>query len=227
MASNSIDGAREASTARHRDAVRVLQILSHAGKRVTGNASRHLGVVAVLKAAKALNALEFWMRYPDYLVNELLTMYEEDPVKHAHLLDEAIKAFDGVEPELRRLGMLRNWFGAYDALDDALSTLVYLGLVRHERKIHTDGVRVKERSYHLLQTGDDLAKELAKIEPLSWYAERARLVAIVARGQTGNQLKERQHEIAQYHNARHGDVIEPIMDIVAARLATVRARAGR
>lgn len=222
-----LDRARDANTSRHRDAVRVLQILYHAGKQMTGRAARAAGVATIIKSEKKLNALDFWMRYPDYLVNELLTIYEEDPVGNERLLDEAIKAFDGTEPELRWLAMLRNWFGAYGALDDALAILVHLGLVDFHRDLHRDGVRVKERSYHLRQAGADLAVELAKHDPLSWYSERAKLVAIVARNESGNQLKARQHEIATYHNARHGEIIEPIREIVAVRLETIRRRAAR
>jgi hypothetical protein len=231
MTSRALDDAlgraRDANTSRHRDAVRVLQIMHHAGKRMTGRAARTAGVVTIIKSEKKLNALDFWMRYPDYLVNELLTMYEDNPIQNERLLEEAIKAFEGTEPELRWLAMLRNWFGAYGALDDAIAILVHLGLVKFHRDLHRDGVRVKERSYHLLQRGADLAIELAEHEPLSWYSERAKLVAVVAQNESGNQLKARQHKIATYHNARHGDIIEPIREIVAERLQAVRRRAAR
>jgi hypothetical protein len=206
--------------------VRVLQILAHAGKPVTGKAARAEGIVSVVKAEKKLQALDFWMRYPDYLVNELFDMYEKDPVENDHLLDEAIKVFGGVEPELRHLGMLRNWFGAYGALDDALATLVYLGLVKYDRDIKKDGIGVKERTYYLLKAGGELAAELTAVEPLSWYAERAKLVGLVARGETGNQLKNRQHAIATYHKARHGEIIESIREPVQARLDEIRKRVG-
>lgn len=223
----SVAAARDANTARHRDAVRVLQILARAGKPLTGKAARAQGIVSVVRAEKKLQALDFWMRYPDYLVSELLDMYDEDPVANDYLLDEAINVLAGVEPDLRQLGMLRNWFGAYGALDDALATLVYLGLVKYDREIKKDGVGVKERSYYLLTAGAALADELAVVDLLSWYAERAKLVALVARGETGNQLKNRQHEIATYHNARHGEIIESIRAPVQARLDEIRKRVGR
>ncbi len=194
---------------------------------MTGKAARADGIVSVVKAEKKLQALDFWMRYPDYLVNELLDMYEKDPIGNNHLLDEAIKVLGGLEPEIRHLGMLRNWFGAYGALDDALATLVYLGLVKYDREIKKDGVGVKERTYYLLKAGAELAVELAAVDPLSWYAERAKLVALVARGETGNQLKNRQHAIATYHNARHGEIIESIREPVQAHLDEIRKRVGR
>lgn len=223
----SVAGARDANTARHRDAVRVLQILAHAGKPVTGKAARAEGIVSVVRAEKKLQALDFWMRYPDYLVNELLDLYEQDPIGSGHLLEEAIRVLGGLEPEIRHVGMLRNWFGAYGALDDAIATLVYLGLVKYDREIKKDGIGVKERSYFLLKPGAVLANEIAAVDPLSWYAERAKLVALVARGETGNQLKNRQHAIATYHNARHGEIIESIREPVYARLDAIRKQAGR
>jgi hypothetical protein len=127
----------------------------------------------------------------------------------------------GVEPELRHLSMLRNWFGAYGALDDAVATLVYLGLAKYDRELKRDRTGVKERSYFLLKAGAELAEELTSVEPLSWYAARAKLVALVARGESGNQLKNRQHAIATYHNARHGEIIESIREPVQRRLDAI------
>jgi hypothetical protein len=224
---DSVVSARDAHSARHRDAVRVLQILAHAGKPVAGKAAQAEGIVSIVRAEKKLQALDFWMRYPDYLAHELLEMYEDDKVGNSRLLDEAISVLGGAEPELRRLGMLRNWFGAYGALDDALAMLVYLGLVKYDREIKKDGVGVKERTYYLLKAGAELAAELSVVDPLSWYAERAKLVAFVARGESGNKLKNRQHAIATYHNARHGEIIESIREPVQTRLDDIRKRTGR
>ena len=62
-------------------------------------------VVAILDGQARLQALDFWMRYPDYLANELLNAYEETGLKET--FDTAKRIFDDREPDLRHLPMIR------------------------------------------------------------------------------------------------------------------------
>lgn len=75
-------------------------------------------------------------------------------------------------------------------------------------------------------TVDGAAKagELAKVAPLSWYADRASLVAEVAGDRKGSALKKRQYEVAEYHEARYGRLIQPIRAQVTARLVGLRSQ---
>jgi hypothetical protein len=79
------------------------------------------GTVAVLRGQMLLQALDFWLRNPDYLADELLKRYEAEGD-----LDDLTRAgeiLDSDEPEVRSYPMLRYLFGAYEPLDEALSVL--------------------------------------------------------------------------------------------------------
>ncbi|QPH54802.1 hypothetical protein [Pontivivens ytuae] len=88
-------------------------------------------VVAVLDGQARLQALDFWIRYPDYLANELLDLYEKDGAER--LLETAKRIFSDREPELRHLPMIRYHFGAYEPLDNALAILRAADLIRIKR----------------------------------------------------------------------------------------------
>ena len=204
--------------ARRRDAVRILFILDRAGQSVGTTAPE--GAVKMIDAETRLQAIDFWIRNPDYLAHELLDQYEASGFSNKNLLGQAEEVMSGDEPELRRLGMLRYLFGAYEALDDAMATLTSLGLTLLLRKYRTSGIA--QSLFFLTESGAVRARELASIEPLSWYADRASLVAAVADHRKGHVLKKRQYEIAEYHEASYGRIIEPIRDKVAQRLRDLR-----
>lgn len=169
-----------------------------------------------------IQAIDFWIRNPDYLAHELLDQYDLGGKKQTALLDRAECVMAGDEPELRRLGMLRYLFGAYEALDDAMATLTLHGLAALKRKYKAGGSAIAQSSFFLTADGAAKAGELAKVAPLSWYADRASLVAEVAGDRKGGTLKKRQYEVAAYHDARYGRLIQPIRTQVAARLAELR-----
>ena len=85
-------------------AVRLLACID-AGSTDVINQSWGTDVVATLRAQSRLQALDFWMRNPDYLANELLTEFEAggDPAS----LVLAQKILDSREPDLRRVPMIR------------------------------------------------------------------------------------------------------------------------
>ncbi|MEH3116296.1 MAG: hypothetical protein PGN25_01355 [Methylorubrum populi] len=101
----------------HRNALRILFILTR-GSRPAPEAGVE-GFDRVFTGESRVHALDFWMRYPDYLADELLTLFEAtgDP---SHL-DEARRIFDRDEPDLRRVPMMRFYFGAYEPLDTVLT----------------------------------------------------------------------------------------------------------
>ncbi|WP_419697299.1 hypothetical protein ACN2CC_35435 (plasmid) [Mesorhizobium muleiense] len=219
ISSDTGSGA-EKQVAQRRDAVRILFILDRAGNCVGRDVPE--GYVKVIEAEMRIQAIDFWIRNPDYLAHELLDQYELGGRKDATLLDRAGTVMAGDEPELRRLGMLRYLFGAYEALDDAMATLSLHGLAVLKRKYKAAGSAIAQSSFFLTAEGAAKAEELAKVSPLTWYADRASLVAEVAGDRKGGALKKRQYEVAEYHDARYGRLIQPIRAEVARRLAELR-----
>ncbi|WP_349975797.1 hypothetical protein [Pseudomonas sp. WHRI 8519] len=201
-------------TARKRDAIRILFILDQAG--TPPGAGAPPGAVAVIKAEKRLQALDFWIRCPDYLAAELLAMHVQYPDRG--YLAEAVCVMEGDEPDVRRLGMIRFLFGAWEQIDDSMSLLISLGLARIKRNIKPDG-KVTRTDFYLLDAGRQLANQLSSGSThLAWYRDRARLVALVAGNCSGDDLKERQYAQAEYQGARWGQVIGPIKQRVQESL---------
>jgi len=212
--------AADQQIAHRRDAVRLLFILDRAGKLASRGAPD--GCVKVIDAEMRIQAIDFWLRNPDYLAHELLDQYEAGRKADGSLFKTAIEVMAGDEPDLRRMSMLRYLFGAYEALDDAMATLSLHGLAILKRNYKADGSAIAQSSFYLTEEGAAKALQLSTVAPLKWYADRASLVAKVAGDRLGSALKKRQYEIAEYHSARHGRVIQPIKNQVAARLAEMQ-----
>lgn len=195
-------------------AVRLLACIDAASTNVTNDAWG-ADVVAILRAQSRLQALDFWMRNPDYLANELLIEFES--TNEQSLLDLARNILDSREPDLRRLPMIRYHFGAFEPLDNALSILCSAGLVRIRRQ----GVpgQVREHVYLLTAQGRQAMTDLAeKAVEISWYKERATVVARVAGDTGGKALKDRQYLQAEYADTELKHIIAPITDRVRKRL---------
>ena len=209
-------------TARKRDAVRILFILDQAGSAPGPGAP--VGAVAVVKAEKRLQALDFWVRSPDYLAAELMQLHDQYPQEG--FLDEAFKVMQGDEPDVRRMQMMRFLFGAWEQIDDSMSQLLSLGLAAIKRNVKRDG-KVGRTDFFLLESGRARAAELADFSShLAWYRDRASLVARVAGAGSGDDLKARQYAQAEYQGARWGHVIGPIKQRVLKRLEELKQGAA-
>ena len=81
---------------RYRDALRLLFIL-HAGARPIDPPDPQTGIIGIFEGEKRLMAIDFWVRYPDYLADQLLDLY--DQTKDPALLAEIQAIFDREEPD--------------------------------------------------------------------------------------------------------------------------------
>jgi len=177
-------------------------------------------VVGVLRSQSRLQAMDFWMRNPDYLADELLTEYEHDG--DPSWLKEAEAIIGSREPDLRRLPMVRYCFGAFEPLDNTLSILLSAGLIRIERKGNPN-TRIREHFYFLLDKGKAAMSELASLhDDLAWYQRRAELVAKIAGGVGGRALKDRQYLQQTYADTDLGEIIAPLGPKVEARLVRLK-----
>ena len=172
-------------------------------------------VVAVLRGQSRLQALDFWMRNPDYLANELVTEFERN--EGAELLTLAQQILNSREPDLRRLPMIRYHFGAFEPLDNPLAILRAADLIRIQR----EGIpgQIREHIYLLTARGRAAMNELAAAAPeIAWYKERAAVVVRVAGDAGGKALKDRQYLQQEYAATEMKHVIAPITDRVHKRL---------
>jgi hypothetical protein len=159
------------------------------------------------------------MRNPDYLAEELLDLFATSGVRR--YLAEAENIFSADEPDIRRFPMIRYRFGAYERLDDTLALLRSRDLIKITGT--KAGGKVMETDFLVMQGAFQFAQSIKTDFPiLTWYADRASLVAEVAAGRGGAALKKRQYEQADYAETQMGGVIPPITDRVRARLASLK-----
>lgn len=205
-------------------AIRLLACIYAAGEAQNGD-RYDSDVVRVLHSQSRLQALEFWMRNPDYLANELLTEFEASG--DHDLLAIAQRIFNDREPDLRRLPMVRYLFGAFEPLDNALAILRSVDLVRIKRE-GSPGGKVREHLYLLTTAGEAALDRLATASPeLAWYRDRAQIVARVAGARGGKALKDRQYLQEEYAETELSHVIAPVTDRVLKRLETILEGLGK
>lgn len=201
----------------YRDAVRILFLLVE-GSIDNSELETADQYIRRFEGETRLQALDFWVRYPDYLADELLAQYGASG--DASLFDAADFIFADDEPSEKAIPMLRRYFGAYEPLDTVLSILVVAGLVRPVTIKHPTA---NPRHFLITAAGVDLCGQIVREHPIfQWYADRARLVLKVAHGRSGAALKDRQHQQKEYHDAQVDDLIPTIAERVQQKLETVR-----
>ncbi|MEU5565496.1 hypothetical protein [Micromonospora musae] len=203
------------------DAVRLLLLIDAAAKPVGEDSEAPPSAVGIVRTQVRLQKLDFWVRYPDYLANELLNEYESHPDSPG-LVDEAERILSSQEPDLRRFPMLRHRFGAFEQLDNALSVIVERGLAcKHDRLGER---RVLQHNYYLLEKGQTTVVDLLTEAPaLGWYGDRTRTVVALVDSLGGSHIKARQYLQREYADTPIGSYIPPITEQARLRLAEVRA----
>ncbi len=202
------------SATRTQHAIRVLVLLAECGdSAVDGDP---VGAVKAIRSELKLQAMDFWMRNPDYLADELVTMAEAGKIADS-FLDTARSLLNDSEPDLHWYPMPRWFFGAYEQLDDAFALLETYGLATLQRT-GQPGKKSQRNQFYLTQAGADAARKLASEPHLGWYSRQVKLVALVAGDDVGQRLKDRQYEQATYAGTELGLDIAPIAPRVQQRL---------
>jgi hypothetical protein len=197
-------------------ALRLLFLLDNAGADVANHPAIP-EAVRVIRSEKRLQALDFWMRNPDYLAAEIMEMVGKRQLDPDHLMI-ARQLLEDDEPDLRRYPMVRWHFGAYEPIDDAFSKLVTAGLARSRRT--GDPLGRRRTDFYLLAAGAAAAEKIVEQHSnLVWYKERAHLVGQVAGIDSGHSLKERQYRVREYAKTRIGSTFGPITDLVVRGLS--------
>ena len=214
--------ASGALTSREQDAVRILLLIDGAAEALPGPIADDEALadaVGVVEGQTRLQKLDFWLRNPDYLADELLNDYERSG--EVRLLDLATQILDSEEPEVRRYPMLRHHFGAYEPLDDALAVLRSAGLVVRRRRGQVG--RTSRHDYYLLSRGREVAQTVVATAPaFSYYVDRVQLVLDLADGRGGNELKERQYLQDEYATTELGTRIGSMSARARSRLTQLR-----
>jgi hypothetical protein len=207
---------------REQNFVRVLYIFDRAGEPPSDDAPA--GAYKVMRGQMRLQKLDFWMRNPDYLADELISEYVKDK-SQTWALDTARQIVDSREPAIRRLPMLKWRYGAFEKLDDTLAIMTSRRLVIHDPRAGPQQVR--EHFYWLTDAGHNVAAQLLAVdEAFRWYADRAEVVARLASDQGGSALAQRQYEHPEYGATNPLKTIRGIEERVRRRLAQIDAEAA-
>lgn len=207
---------------KNQHAIRVLVLIDTCGDAVAD--SDQSGFVKVVGSELRLQALDFWLRNPDYLADQLITKVADRELDADIYLPLAQNLLDGSEPNLHWYPMPKWLRGAYEALDDAFSMLQSYGLAEVRRKGNPPQSHRNE--FFLTAAGVAAAAELATDPILSWYCHQAKLVDLVAGSDKGSRLKERQYEQAEYAQTQLGLRIASIAPAVRERLAAQSQTSG-
>jgi hypothetical protein len=202
---------------KYRDAIRLLFVL-HGGARPI-QAPDAPNVIGVFEGEKRLMAIDFWIRYPDYLANHLLDLYEE--TKDPYLLAKIESIFDLDEPDVRLIKVLRWKYGAFDRIEDALAILSARNLVKPVKRPIPTGFQY---DYLILSGASDFLTRAVQDQPaLQWYRDRTELALVLAGSKSGSSLKEIQYGEPEYVKTHYSVVIPSIKDRVGKRLQEVKA----
>jgi len=207
-----VDVEQTASRTQH--ALRLLTLLRVCAEPVGGGDPPEM--VGVIRAEKRLQALDFWLRNPDYLADEILNLVQAEMLNGAWI-ETARDLLTESEPQLHHFPMPKWFYGAYEAVDDAMALLETYGLAKVRRR----GAPPKrlQNSFFLTADGAAAADSLGSTPGLRWYLTQAQLVSQVAGDDSGNKLKGRQYAQEAYATARWGQSIGSIDEQVRKRLA--------
>lgn len=199
-----------------RDALRLLFILVR-GSTVLEQAVD--GWDRVFYGEKRALAIDFWLRYPDYLADQLVDIYLCTADDSA--LDAAERIFDEEEPDVRLVKMIRWRRGAYDDLETSLSVLSYRGLVRSmKRKLPTGGYQFE---YLTGSKAREFLNDAVIDQPgLAWYEKQTLLALQVAQDKSGSALKDIHYTEEEYASTPYGTTIPSIKDRVLERIKGIR-----
>ena len=205
------------TTSVYQDAVRLLLLIDAAAEPLTDacRAEAPSNAVGVLHSQVLLQKLDFWLRNPDYLADELISRFERDG--NAEDLALAREILESDEPEVRSYQMLRYLFGAYEPLDEALAILRTPGLVIRRKQGSVGHIR--QHDYYITVAGRTAAQTIVnKVPDLGYYVERSALVADLAAGRRGSALRDIQYLHPEYADSALGTHIVGIADRARHRL---------
>lgn len=183
--------------------------------------------VKVIRATSRLAKLDFWVRNPDYLADELLTDIEAGAVDPTAGLAHAARMLTGSVPMLHLYPMQRYKYGAWELPDNAFAVLKYLGLADQKRvqELGAGGAARARRDYFLFAEGADQAVEMrSRVPQTEWYDQQADAIALLNVGVSGAAAKSRQYDQPNYAATPIGATIGPILDRVRERYIEVAGK---
>ncbi len=150
--------------------------------------------VAEFRTEIKIQAIDFLLRYPDFLSRELIDLLEQDSKKEDIEIKTVVKEiFKNQEPEIRVEEMEKFFHGAYESIDDIIAFLISIDFIEYESKKRRDG-KEYDKIYYLTKLGKEkIENNLKNIPSVKWYFDRCALIKTHLVQFSGTELKKRQY----------------------------------
>jgi len=194
------------------DRLRIIIILHTFCEQTANDSSGYYGI---FRSEIKIQALDFLLRYPDFLSMELMDLMNTDSKIDTEEIKYIItNIYKNKEPEIRVEEMEKFFFGAYESIDDVIAFYISIGFIKHDNKKRSDG-KDYDNKYHITQEcAIKIETHLRKMPAVSWYFERCILIRKYFDMFSGTELKTRQYRYSEYSNISYKSHIQNINDKV-------------
>lgn len=191
-----------------RNRLRIIIILYTFSERLKNDPNEFFGV---FRTEIKIQALDFLLRYPDFLSIELMDLMDNDPSIDRNDVKQIIKnIYQNKEPDMRVEEMEKFFHGAYESIDDVIAFLVSVGFLKHESKKRSDGKTYDKIYYITQECAYKIENNLKTIPAVGWYFTRCELIKKYFNRFSGSELKARQYRYAEYSNISYQRHIQNI-----------------
>jgi hypothetical protein len=155
----------------------------------------------VFRTEIKIQALDFLLRYPDFLSFELMDLMDNDSSIDREEIKQTIEnVYRNKEPEIRVEEMEKFFHGAYESIDDVIAYLISIKFIKYESKKRRDGKKYNKIYYVTNECAEKIQNNLKNISEVGWYFERCNLIKKYFDHFSGSELKKRQYRYAEYSN---------------------------
>jgi hypothetical protein len=199
----------------YQNTIRVLFILYFFSEAHSDSQKTEL--VKVFHSEVRIQKIDFLLRYPSYLCDELMNLIDKDESLRSEITKEIENILNSNEPKLKTKEMQRFFFGAYDKLDEIIAFLWGYGFIKFDSKRRLD-MKQHQKTYYITKYGQEKIDDgLTKLPALGWYVKRCKLIKRYFGDLTGTELKEMQYEHPEYRKANWNELIRDIETRVRTR----------
>lgn len=194
-----------------RDRLRIIIILYTFCER-SGDGEDSYGV---FRTEIKIQALDFLLRYPDFLSFELMNLMDNDISVDRNEIKTTIESiYQNKEPEIRVEEMEKFFYGAYESIDDVIAFLVSVGFLKYDSKKRADD-REYEKNYFITKyCASKIENSLKAVPGVKWYFDRCELIKKYFNRFSGSELKTRQYKYSEYSDISYKSHIQNINDRV-------------
>lgn len=200
------------SLKKYRDRLRIIIILYTFCEHLKDNSN---GFFGVFRSEIKIQALDFLLRYPDFLSMELMDLLDTDPTIDPDKVKNTIsEVYRKKEPNLRVEEMEKFFHGAYESIDDVIAFYVSVGFIKYDSKRRADGRKYDKIYYITQECADRIEIHLRNVPAIGWFFDRCELIKKYFDRFSGSELKARQYKYSEYSDISYKTYIKNINDKV-------------